>query len=63
MYQFIDGSRPLAVQLSMELLVLEPFGEGGDGLGVGDVGNRVSCLREAPDEVAQGLLEGQMKLL
>ena len=47
----------------MELLMLEPFGEGGDGLGVSDVGNRVSCLQEVSDEVMQGLLGGLMKLL
>ena len=43
-YQFADGCVPLAVQLSTELLVPEPFGEGSDGLGVDDVGNGVSCL-------------------
>ena len=41
----------------------EPFGEGDNGLGVGDVGNTVSFLREMPDEVTQGLLEVLMKLL
>ena len=44
------------VQLSTELLMPEPFGESGDGLDVSDVGNEVSCLREEPDEVTQGLL-------
>ena len=44
LYQFIDGYGPLVVQLATELLVPEPFGESGDGLGVSDVGNRVSCL-------------------
>jgi len=44
LYHFTDGCGPLAVQLSMELLVLEPFGESGDGLGISNVGNRVSCL-------------------
>ena len=52
LYQFTDGCGPLVAQLSMELLVLKPFGEGGDGFGVSDVGNEVSCLRETPDEVA-----------
>ena len=52
LYQFADGCGPLAVQLVMELLVSEPFGESGDGLGVSDVRNGISCLREAPDEVA-----------
>ena len=46
----------------MELFVPEPFGESGDGLGVSDVGNGISCLRETPDEVAQGLPKGLMKL-
>ena len=41
----------------------KPFGEGGDGLGISDVGNKVSCLREAPDKVVQGLLGELMKLL
>ena len=41
----------------------EPFGEGGDGLGFGDVGNGVSCLQEVPNELMQGLLGGLMKLL
>ena len=63
LYQFTDGSGPLVVQLSIELLMLEPFGESGDGLDVSDVGNGVSCLREAPDEFTQGLLGGLMKLL
>ena len=63
LYQFVDGCGPFAVQLSMELLVLEPFGESGDGLSIGDVRNGVSCLREVPDEVMQGLLRGLMKLL
>ena len=44
LYQFADGCGPLAVQLLTELLVLEPFGEGGDGHGVGDAGNGVACL-------------------
>ena len=44
LYQFANGSGPLAVQLSMELLVLEPFGEGNDGFGIDDVGNGVSFL-------------------
>ena len=39
-----------------------PFGESSDGLGISDVGNRISCLREAPDEVTQRFPEGQMKL-
>ena len=43
--------------------MLEPFGESGDGLGVSDVGNKFSCLQEAPDEVMQGLPSGLMKLL
>ena len=42
LYQFIDGYGPLVVQLATELLVPEPFGESGDGLGVSDVGNRIS---------------------
>ena len=50
LYQFADGCGPLAVQLAMELLVSEPFGESGDGLGVYDVGNEISYLQEAPDE-------------
>ena len=41
----------------------KPFGESGDGLSVSDVGNEISCLREAPDEVTQGLPGGLMKLL
>ena len=44
LYQFTDGCGPLVAQLSTELLVLKPFGEGGDGLGVGDAGDGVSCL-------------------
>ena len=44
LYQFIDGCRPLAVHLSIELLMLEAFGESSDGLGISDVGNGVSCL-------------------
>ena len=63
LYQFADGCGPLAVQLATELLVPEPLGESGDGLGIRDVGNRISCLREAPDEVTQGLSGGLMKLL
>ena len=47
----------------MKLLMPEPFGEGSDGLGVGDVWNGVSCLREVPDKVTQGLLGVLMKLL
>ena len=41
----------------------DPFGESGDGLSISDVGNRISCLREASDEVTQGLPEGLMNLL
>jgi hypothetical protein len=63
LYQFTDGCGRLTVQLAMELLVPEPFGESGDGLGASDVGNGISCLREAPNEVTQGLPEGLMKLL
>ena len=44
LYQFIDGCGPLVVHLAIELLMPEPFGESSDGLGVGDVGNRISCL-------------------
>ena len=51
LYQLAEGGGPLAVQLTAKLLVLEPFGEGDDGLGIGDVGDGVSCLREVPDEV------------
>ena len=51
LYQFTDGCGPLVVQLAPKLLVLEPFGESDDGLGVSDVGNEISCLREALDEV------------
>jgi hypothetical protein len=51
------------VQLATELLMLEPFGESGDGLGASDVGNGISHLREAPNEVTQGLPKGFMKLL
>ena len=47
----------------MKLLVLEPFGDSGNGLYVSDVGNTISYLREAPDEVTHGLLGGLMKLL
>jgi hypothetical protein len=47
----------------MKLLVPEPFGESSDGLGVRDVGNIISCLQEVPDEVAQGVPGGLMKLL
>ena len=43
--------------------MLEPFGESGDGLSVSDVGKEISCLREVPDEVAQGVPGGLMKLL
>ena len=63
LYQFTDGCEPLAVQLAMELLMLEPFGESSDGLGISDVGNEISCLQEAPNEVMHGLLRGLMKLL
>ena len=63
LYQFADGCGPLVVQLSMELLIPKPFGESDNGLGINNVGNRVSCLQEAPDEVTQGLLRGLMKLL
>jgi len=63
LYLFADGCGPLVVQLSMELLVPKPFGESDNGLGINNVGNRVSCLQEAPDEVTQGLLGGLMKLL
>ena len=52
LYHLIDGGGPLAVQLVAKLLVSKPFGEGSDGLGIDHVGDRVSCLREAPDEVA-----------
>jgi len=44
LYQFTDGCGPLAVQLATELLVPKPLGESGDGLGVSDVGNGISCL-------------------
>ena len=44
LYQLANGGGPLAVQLTVKLLVLEPFGEGSDGLGIGDVGDGVSCL-------------------
>ena len=50
------------VQLAAKLLVSKPFGEGGGGLGIDDVGDRVSCLREAPDEVTQRFPRGLMKL-
>jgi hypothetical protein len=39
------------VQLATELLVLEPFGESGNGPGASDVGNEISCLQDAPNEV------------
>ena len=38
------------VELSVELLVLEPLGECGDSLTVANVGDGVPGLREAPDE-------------
>ena len=44
LYQFANGCRPLVVQLAMELLMPEPFGEGSDGLGIRDVRNGVSCF-------------------
>ena len=44
LYPLIDGGRHLAVQLVTKVLVSEPFGEGSDGLGIGDVVDRVSCL-------------------
>ena len=44
-------------------MVEEPFGEGRDGLTVADVGDGVPCPREAPNEAAQGLPSGLMKLL
>ena len=50
------------VQLAVKLLMSEPFGEGSNGLGIGDVGDKVSCFREAPDEVAQRFPRGLMKL-
>ena len=62
-YQLIDGRRPLVVELSSELLVLEPLGECGDSIAITDVGDGVPGLREAPDETTQGLPEGLMKLL
>jgi len=40
----------------------KPFGEGSDSLGIDDFGDRVSCLREAPDEVTQRFPRGLMKL-
>ena len=42
-------------------MVEEHFGEGSYGLAVADVGDGVPCLRDAPDEATQGLLEGLMK--
>ena len=44
LYPFADDCGPLAVQLAMELLMPEPFGESGDGLSVSNVGNIISCL-------------------
>ena len=41
LYQLTDGGGPLVVQLVVKLLVLEPFGEGSNGLGIGDVGDGV----------------------
>ena len=52
LYQLADGGGPLAIQLARKLLVSEPFGEGSDGLGISNVGDGVSYLQEAPDEVA-----------
>ena len=51
LYQFANGCRPLVVQLAMELLMPEPFGEGSDGLGISDVRNGVSYFRETPNKV------------
>ena len=42
--QLANDGRPLAVQLPAKLLVSKPFGKGSDGLGIGDVGDGVSCL-------------------
>ena len=39
------------VQLAAKLLLLEPFGEGSNGLGIDDVADGVSYLHEAPNEV------------
>ena len=38
LYQLADGGGPLTVQLATKLLMSEPFSEGSDGLGIGDVG-------------------------
>jgi hypothetical protein len=50
LYQLTDGCRPLAVEFSPELLVLEPLGECDDSLTIADVGDGVPSLREAPDK-------------
>jgi hypothetical protein len=50
------------IELSMELLMLEPLGECGNSLTIADVGDGVPSLREAPDETARGLPGGLMKL-
>ena len=47
----------------MELLVVEErLSEHDNGLTVADVGVGIRCLREAPDEAAQGIPRGLMKL-
>jgi hypothetical protein len=63
LYQLTDGRRPLMVELSTKLLVLEPLGECSDSLTITNVRDGIPSLREAPDEIVQGLPEGQMKLL
>ena len=63
LYQLADCWRPLVVQFSTELLVVEePLGECVNGLAVANVGDGVPRFQEAPDEATQGLPEGLMKL-
>jgi hypothetical protein len=50
------------VELSTELLALEPLGECGNSHAIIDVGDGIPGLREAPNETVQGLPRGLMKL-
>jgi hypothetical protein len=40
--------------------MVKPLGEGGDGLGVGDVGDGISCFREMSDEVPERISRSLM---
>jgi hypothetical protein len=59
--QLTSGGGPLAMELAVELLVLEPLSESSDGFSIGNVWDGISCFRETPDKIAQRFPKGLVK--